>query len=155
MVALLIERILTTEGEPSFLEVEKAPMRQRWVYALATMVILGIEILIALYVHDNFIRPFVGDVLVVVLIYCFMQTLVLANPKPVVAGVVCFACLIEILQYFDFVAVLGLADSRLASVVLGRTFAWEDFAAYLTGGLLTLAFEGQKGTPNAEQRNST
>ena len=37
------------------------------------MVIFCIEALIALYVRDNFIRPYVGDILVVVLVYSFVR----------------------------------------------------------------------------------
>jgi len=32
--------------------------------------LLLIEILIALFVHDEFIRPYVGDALVVIVLYC-------------------------------------------------------------------------------------
>ena len=38
-------------------------------YAIATVVLLLIEVLIAVYVHDAFVRPYIGDVLVVVVIY--------------------------------------------------------------------------------------
>ena len=38
-------------------------------YAIATVILLLIEVLIAVYVHDAFVRPYIGDVLVVVVIY--------------------------------------------------------------------------------------
>ena len=31
-------------------------------YAIATVILLLIEVLIALYVHDAFVRPYIGDV---------------------------------------------------------------------------------------------
>ena len=37
-------------------------------YAIATVILLLIEVLIAIYVHDAFVRPYIGDVLVVVVI---------------------------------------------------------------------------------------
>ena len=38
-------------------------------YAIATVILLLTEVLIALYVHDAFVRPYIGDVLVVIVIY--------------------------------------------------------------------------------------
>ncbi|WP_366069085.1 DUF2809 domain-containing protein [Flavobacterium sp.] len=42
-------------------------------FRLASL-IFTVEILIALYVHDKIIRPYFGDVLVIVLIYCFIKS---------------------------------------------------------------------------------
>jgi uncharacterized membrane protein YfcA len=42
-------------------------------FALA-MLIFGIEILIAKFAHDQIIRPYIGDLLVVILIYCFVKS---------------------------------------------------------------------------------
>ncbi len=41
-------------------------------------VIFCIEVLIALYVRDNFVRPYIGDVLVVVVIILFSATTILS-----------------------------------------------------------------------------
>ena len=46
-------------------------------YAIATVILLLIEVLIAMYVHDAFVRPYIGDVLVVVVIYTFIRIFVL------------------------------------------------------------------------------
>lgn len=105
-------------------------------HLLATILLLLTEIGIALFVHDSVIRPFVGDVLVVVLIYTTLRTFLTAEAKTVAIGTLLFAFTIETLQYFDYVALLGLQDNRVLSVMLGRTFSWEDFLAYFTGFLL-------------------
>ena len=47
-------------------------MKKRIFYIISFLVIFCIEVLIALYVRDNFVRPYVGDVLVVVLVYSFV-----------------------------------------------------------------------------------
>ncbi len=44
-------------------------MTFRPVYALATALVFIIEVLIALYMHDAFIRPYGGDILAVILVY--------------------------------------------------------------------------------------
>ncbi|HIB66328.1 MAG TPA: DUF2809 domain-containing protein, partial [Phycisphaerales bacterium] len=41
-------------------------------YLVLTLLLLAVEVYIGLYVRDSFIRPFVGDMLVVVLLYCFL-----------------------------------------------------------------------------------
>ena len=43
----------------------------RWGYLAASIIVFIIELIIALYVHDRIIRPYIGDMLVVVLVYCF------------------------------------------------------------------------------------
>ena len=51
-------------------------MNKRVFYLLATIVLIAVEVLIALFVHDNFVRPYIGDVIVVVVIYCFVRIFV-------------------------------------------------------------------------------
>ena len=45
---------------------------RKW-YVLAAIGLLGVEICIALFVHDNFIRPYLGDVLVTELLCCLCR----------------------------------------------------------------------------------
>ena len=42
-------------------------------YLAAFVILFLIEAAIALWVHDRFIRPYIGDVLVVVLVYVFVR----------------------------------------------------------------------------------
>ncbi|HEY8559175.1 MAG TPA: DUF2809 domain-containing protein [Pyrinomonadaceae bacterium] len=110
-------------------------------YLFLSIIVFLIELAIALFVKDRFVRPFLGDVLVVVLIYCAVRIFLNVNFRRATLGVFLFACAIEILQYFDYVRRLGLEDNRILSVALGRTFEWLDFAAYFAGFLLILLFE--------------
>jgi hypothetical protein len=110
-------------------------------YFCLTIALFAVEICIALFVKDSFVRPFVGDALVVVLIYCFCRTFFDVDPRKAALGVLLLACVIEILQYFDYAARLGLADNRLAATILGRTFEWKDFMAYFAGFLSILLAE--------------
>ena len=45
----------------------------RWFYAICFAGLFVVETLIALFVRDAFIRPYMGDVLVVILVYCFVR----------------------------------------------------------------------------------
>ncbi len=110
-------------------------------YLLLTIILLLTEVCIALFIKDTIVRPFVGDVLVVILIYCFFRIFLNTSHWKLAFGVLLFACVIEILQYFDYVRLLQLENNRVISVILGRTFEWLDFAAYLTGFLIILGVE--------------
>ncbi|MGL5821079.1 MAG: DUF2809 domain-containing protein, partial [Sarcina sp.] len=69
-------------------------------YLLAFIVLLSIEVFIALFVKDNFIRPYVGDILVVVVLYVFIKSFI-SKVKNLPIYIFLFAFFIEILQYFD------------------------------------------------------
>jgi hypothetical protein len=107
-------------------------------YLFLTVTLFLIELAIALFVKDTIIRPFIGDVLVVVLIYCFLRMFLQGVAWKIALGVLIFACLIEIGQYFDYVKLLGLENNRILSVAMGRTFEWTDFLAYFTGFCLII-----------------
>jgi hypothetical protein len=110
-------------------------------YLLLTLFFFAVEVCIALFVKDAFVRPFVGDVLVVILIYCFLRTFLNAVHWKIALGVFLFACSVEIAQYFDYVVLLGLENNRTISTIIGRTFEWKDFAAYFLGFLFIIAAE--------------
>lgn len=108
-------------------------------YALAVVALFLVEVAIALWATGR-LRGLVGDVLVVILIYCFLRALFRFRPGRCALGVFLFACLIELCQAADYAALLGVDHIRWLSVVLGRTFSWEDILAYALGcGLAFLA----------------
>ncbi len=110
-------------------------------YFRATLFLLLIEVLIALYAHDRIIRPYIGDLIVVILIYCFVKSFLNTPVWPTAIGVLIFSYTIEVLQYFDLVHLLGLQDSEIARIVIGTSFAWADLLAYTVGIIILLFFE--------------
>lgn len=108
---------------------------------LIAAAIFIIEVLIALYITDNFVRPYVGDVLVVILIYYFVKAFVHIGVWPLAISTLLFSYLIETLQYFQFVKLIGLGDNRLANIVIGNSFAWEDILAYTIGITIVVFIE--------------
>lgn len=112
-------------------------------FLIATIIFI-IEILIALFMTDNFVRPYVGDVLVVILIYYFLKAFVNIAVIPLAIGTLLFSYLIETLQYFQLVKLIGLEHNRLANIVIGNYFAWEDLLAYTIGIVIVLMIERKK-----------
>jgi hypothetical protein len=110
-------------------------------YASLAVLIFIFEVLIALYVHDDFIRPYVGDFLVVILIYCFVRAFIKSPVWPMAIGVLIFSYLVETLQYFHFVKLIGLAHSRAANIILGNSFSWTDMLCYTLGIALVVLVE--------------
>lgn len=110
-------------------------------YLFLTIVLFLIELSIALYIKDNFIRPFGGDVLVVILIYCFLKIFLNERPLKVALIVLAFSFVVEILQYFNVVKLLGLQNNKIASVIIGTSFSWLDLVAYIFGFLIILTME--------------
>ena len=92
-----------------------------------------IETFIALYVHDDFIRPYVGDMLVVVVVYCFVRIFIPTKMWYLPIGVFLFAAGVELLQYFNLVSLLGLEGNRFARIVLGSVADIKDVGCYAVG----------------------
>jgi Protein of unknown function (DUF2809) len=102
-------------------------------FFLLTILFFVTEVLIALYLKDSFVRPYVGDYLVVMLIYCAVRTFIKANPVKMAIAVLLFAYLVEVLQYFRIVDRLGLSGNLVAKTVIGYGFEWLDMLAYTLG----------------------
>ncbi|MGV3767465.1 MAG: DUF2809 domain-containing protein [Chitinophagaceae bacterium] len=119
----------------------KAYFRFSIPYFLLTVLLFTIEVLIAKYLHDQIIRPYVGDVLVVLLIYCFVRSFFRFPVLPTVIATLLFAFFIETLQYFNIVHILGLGKYYLARLVIGTSFEWIDLIAYIIGSLIVLGIE--------------
>lgn len=111
---------------------------------IIAVAIFIIEVLIALYITDNFVRPYVGDVLVVILIYYFVKAFVHIGVWPLAIATLLFSYVIETLQYFQFVKLIGLGDNKFANIVIGNSFAWEDIIAYTVGIAIVLMIERRK-----------
>jgi hypothetical protein len=110
-------------------------------YALIALALLLIEIAIALFVRDRFVRPYLGDVIAVILVYAALRATFRLDVIPAAATAFLVAAAIEFGQLFRVLDLLGLADHRIARTVLGYGFELKDFVAYATGGLIVLAVE--------------
>jgi hypothetical protein len=110
-------------------------------YFILAVLIFAIEVLIAIFAHDRFIRPYVGDVLVVILIYFAVKSFLNAPVLTTALSVLAFSFAIEGLQYLNIVDRLGLQSSPIATTIIGTSFAWIDIFAYIIGIVLVLLFE--------------
>ena len=49
-----------------------------------------------------------------------------------------FAAAVEVLQYYDYVTVLGLGDSKFFRILLGTSFSYVDIICYAVGGVICI-----------------
>lgn len=119
----------------------KIQFRFNLAHLIVAVLLFLVEVVIAVYVHDEFIRPYIGDVLVVILLYYLLTSFIQAPVFEMTVAVLLFSYLVETLQYFNFVGLIGLSDSRLANIVIGNSFAWGDILAYTVGIIIVLVVE--------------
>lgn len=117
-------------------EIEMMMNKKRLGYLAATVAIFLIELLIALFVRDKFIRPYVGDMLVVVLLYTLVRVFLPEKPRLLSVYIFAFSMCVELLQGMHIVELLGLQDSRFFSILIGTTFDWKDIICYGVGCIL-------------------
>lgn len=110
-------------------------------HLIVAVLLFIVEVLIAVYVHDGFVRPYIGDVLVVILLYYLLASFIKADVIKMAIGVLLFSYVVETLQYFNFVGLIGLSDSKLANIIIGNSFAWGDILAYTVGIVVVLVVE--------------
>ncbi len=110
-------------------------------YAIIAVLLFAIEVLIALFVSDPFVRPYVGDMLAVALVYAALRAVTPMRLVPALAVTLVIAYAIEFAQLFGVLGALGVGDNRLARVVLGGVFDPMDLFAYVAGAVLVVGVE--------------
>ena len=112
----------------------------RLLFAISAVILLAVEIIIGLFIHDSFVRPYLGDALVVILIWCVVRIVTPDRFVWLSGAVFLFAVLVEVSQIFPLCDVLGI-ENRLIRTLMGTSFAWGDIVAYLAGCAVTLAVD--------------
>ena len=121
------------------------------VYFVLAVLIFASGIVIAIFAHDRIIRPYLGDVLVVILIYCTLKSFIDSPVLSTALAVLAFSFVIEGLQYLNIVQRLGLQDSQIATTIIGTSFAWIDIVAYTFGIFIVLVCEKIIHTRNVKE----
>ena len=105
-------------------------MRFSLKYFILFVLLFGVLVLIAKYLHDDFIRPFAGDYLVVIMLYTFIRCLTKMSIAWTALYVLLIAFTIEGLQALNLIENLSLEENRLAQAILGSTFDPLDLLIY-------------------------
>lgn len=117
-------------------------MRSSFKYLFIAIVCFVSCILIVMTMSNyQTIRGFIGDVIIAILIYCFVKTFINIRPLKLSAIVLIFSYMVEVLQYFHLVDLIGLGESRMARIIIGTTFSYSDLIAYLLGVIIIFSVD--------------
>ena len=107
---------------------------KRAIYATASLLLLGIEIIIGLYA-TGWVRSYLGDVLVVILIYAFCRTVSPGKPDKwfiLPTAILLFSFMVEFLQLWGFCDRFGITN-KLLRIIIGTGFSVVDLVSYTIG----------------------
>lgn len=110
-------------------------------YFLVCLLLFIIELIIAIWVKDDFVRPYLGDVIVIGWLYTLFRTFINRKAKFLLIITLFISFVIEWLQYVDFITFMGWAKNKVLRVILGTSFAWEDIICYLVGFIIVYSIE--------------
>lgn len=113
-------------------------------YFSLALILFAIEIVIAVFFRDKFVRYFLGDLLVVIFLYCFIMSGLRLESTKVAFSVLVFSFVIEALQYFNLLNALGWENNKIAIIILGNSFDAMDLVAYTAGIAIVLWLENRK-----------
>lgn len=116
-------------------------------YVFAALILFVIEVLIERFAHDDFIRPYLGDFFVVILLYALLMSW--SKLKIFTASIITLllSYVIETAQYLQIISFLGLEDQKWARILIGTSFSWWDMLMYTLGILFVLIFEVWSSKP--------
>ena len=106
--------------------------KKRLVYLLFFLVLLSIVVCIGVFVRGGFVRDYLGDVLVVGVVYCFVRIFVPKGCRLLPLYVFAFAVVVELLQLTELDRWVG-EKSRLLGIIVGGVFDWKDIVCYAVG----------------------
>ncbi|AUC77539.1 DUF2809 domain-containing protein [Olleya sp. Bg11-27] len=108
-------------------------------FTLLTFTLLIIEIAIAYFLKDGFIRFTVGDFLASILVYCAIKSIFKMKAIQIAITALIISFTIEFAQLINLLDFLNLRTNKLASIILGSHFSIEDLIAYALG-IITIYF---------------
>ena len=113
----------------------KQNTRLRLTYGAISVLLFAAELCIALFVKDSFIRPYVGDILVIPLLCSLFRMIVPNKPRFLGLYAVISGVIAEMLQLIRMDEILGI-DGTVLGIIMGSTFDIKDIVCYVTGGIL-------------------
>ncbi|MCE3075228.1 ribosomal maturation YjgA family protein [Chryseobacterium gwangjuense] len=104
-------------------------------FLLLSIAIFLVEVLIATRLKDIFfVRAYLGDVIVVMLIYTLIKSFFkIENNEKLIWGILAFSFLVEFAQYFTIAEKLGFREGSLMYIIVGNSFSWIDILCYAAG----------------------
>lgn len=98
-------------------------------------------LIVKLFAKNQFIRGFVGDIIIILLIYFFIKIFYDFHPAKLTVFILLLAFAIEFLQYLNLISILGLEQNIFAQLIIGSVFDPLDLLAYAIGAITVYALD--------------
>lgn len=118
-------------------------MRINYKYLISFIILFIVEVIIALFINDKIIRPYIGDILVIILMYTFIRIFIRKEVRLLSIYLFVFATFVEVMQYFNILEIVGLENNKVLSVVFGSVFDMKDILCYLIGSIILFMFDNK------------
>ncbi|RMA56754.1 ribosomal maturation YjgA family protein [Ulvibacter antarcticus] len=106
-------------------------------FAGATIILFLIEVGIATCQTHHIVRSYIGDVLVIILLFTFIRTFFKIASEKLVLWILIFAFVIEFLQLFQLAETFNI-QSHVFRIIIGSVFDPWDLVAYVIGSIIIL-----------------
>ena len=105
---------------------------KRLFYGIIFAVLVIIEVIIGVFVHDGFVRPYLGDIIVVMAVYALGRIIIPEKYPFLPLAVFIFSVIVEISQGFHIADIIGVKNPVLRAII-GTSFDWKDIICYAAG----------------------
>lgn len=114
-------------------------MKARLPYIIGFILLVGVEVCIGVFYFNSFIRSYIGDVIIVWVLYCLFRIIFPKrfNSYAVALGILIFSFIVEFLQKAHIADVLGIENPFLRTLI-GTSYAVEDLWSYAAGTAVTV-----------------
>lgn len=110
-------------------------------FSIAALCFVICYIIVIGFSDSPIIRGFLGDIVVIFLIYFFIKGFYPFKPIKLTVFTILLAYATEFMQYLNVIKFLGLEHNAMAQLVLGAVFDPLDLLAYTIGGILVYVID--------------
>lgn len=107
----------------------------RLLYLTIFIILVSVEVLIAVFLHEGFIRNYGGDIIVVWVLYSLVRIIIPKKIKLLPIWIFIFSVSVEFMQYIQIVDILHIQNVILRTII-GTSFSWVDILCYFVGCVL-------------------
>lgn len=113
---------------------------KRIIFIVIAVLLIMAEFYIGIYVNDRIIRPYGGDVIIVIILYAIIRATYPEKKVPAALFVFVFATAYEFTQLIPLADLLGISK-EVVRIIMGVSFSWVDIGCYAIGCALCLGYD--------------
>ena len=114
--------------------------KSRILYLIVFIILLCIEIFIAVYIHDDIIRPYIGDIIVIPVLYSLIRIFIPEKCRLMPLYIFIFSVFTEFMQYIKIMDILHI-ENKILRTIMGTSFSYVDIICYFIGTIIITIWE--------------